>query len=327
MISRPQTNIFLLKSQDYEPAYMRLYRRGTLQARAESAIEALEQCELCPQGCQTDRAHDSTGGCGLGRYAQVANFGAHHGEEAPLSGWRGSGTIFFAQCNLRCMFCQNYDVSHFHSRREVIPEALADMMLDLQLMGCHNINLVSPGHVVAQILEALVIAVEKGLRLPLVYNTSGYDMVKTLKLLNGVVDIYMPDFKFWNPDHAAKYLRAADYPQMARAALREMHRQVGPLKVDENGLARRGVLVRHLVMPGDLSETGEIMHFIAQKISPDTYDNLMDQYYPAGQVDSQHYAELNRRLMPEEFDRALKMAQAAGLWRLDDHPLGPESLL
>ncbi|MFP4324076.1 MAG: radical SAM protein [Anaerolineales bacterium] len=324
MISRPTQQDFFIHSRDFEPAYMRLYRRGTLQARAESAIQALENCELCPRNCESRRAKEESGVCEMGRYAEVASFGAHHGEEAPLSGWRGSGTIFFAQCNLRCVFCQNYEVSHFHTRHEVIPETLADMMLDVQLMGCHNVNLVSPGHVVPQILEALVIAIEKGLRLPLVYNTSGYDALRTLKLLNGVVDIYMPDFKFWNAEQSRKYLRAADYPQVTRTAIREMYRQVGDLKLDENHIARHGLIVRHLVMPGELADTGEILHHLAQNVSPNTYVNLMDQYYPAGKVDEDHYENLNRRITPEEYERALKIAQAAGLWRIHDHEHSPQ---
>jgi putative pyruvate formate lyase activating enzyme len=240
------------------------------------------------------------------------------GEEDPLRGWRGSGTIFFTQCNLRCVFCQNYDISHQVTGTEVGPARLAELMLFLQEQGVHNINFVTPSHVVPQILEALPLAIEAGLRLPLVYNTSGFDTVETLKLLDGIVDIYMPDFKIWDSKVALRYMATKDYPSVAKRALKEMHRQVGVLKVDENGLALRGVLVRHLVMPENLSGTAEIMNFLAQELSTDTYINIMAQYHPAGKVNATDYPEINRRITHEEFRKAYEVAEEAGLWRFDE---------
>jgi putative pyruvate formate lyase activating enzyme len=257
--------------------------------------------------------------CKIGRYATVASYHAHRGEEDCLRGWRGSGTIFFGGCNLRCVFCQNADISHGPAfGQQVTAEELAVIMLQLQRQGCHNINFVTPEHVVPQILEALPIAVKDGLRLPLVYNTSAYDSLHSLRLLDGVIDIYMPDFKIWDEAKSLRYLKARDYPAAARAALKEMHRQVGVLKIDENGLALRGVLVRHLVMPGDVAGSAQIMNFLAGELSPDTFVNLMDQYYPAAKVGETRYAEINRRLWGTEFRKARQEAKAAGLWRFDE---------
>ncbi len=306
---------FFLSAQDFEPAYLRLYRSGALAQRVEQARAALAACRLCPRACGVNRLADERAVCRTGRYAVVSSFFPHFGEEDCLRGWRGSGTIFFAWCNLRCVFCQNYDISHLGEGRPVTPEELAAMMLALQAQGVHNINLVTPEHVVPQILEALLLAVEGGLRLPLVYNTSAYDSLESLRLLDGVVDIYMPDFKLWSREAARRYLKAPDYPETARAAIREMHRQVGELKLDEHGLAKRGVLVRHLVMPGLLEETRAILEFLASEVSPDTYLNLMAQYYPAGEVSETKYPELHRRITPTEFRQALEMARAVGLWR------------
>lgn len=301
----------------FEPAYIALYRSGELRARAQEAVAGLAQCRVCPRDCAVDRLADKTGVCKTGRYARVSSYFPHFGEEDCLRGWRGSGTIFFAWCNLRCVFCQNFEISQEGVGVETSPERLATMMLDLQAQGVHNINLVTPEHVVPQVLEALVIAVERGLRLPLVYNTSAYDSPESLRLLDGVVDIYMPDFKFWTPQLAQRYLKAKDYPEAARQAILEMHRQVGDLVIDENGLAQRGLLLRHLVMPGFLEETKAILRFVAEEVSPNTYVNLMDQYYPAGRVDAQHYAELNRRLTRSEYAEAVSYAQTLGLTRLD----------
>ncbi len=234
---------FLLPAQDFEPAYLQRYRTGELQERVNRAVAGLVSCENCPRACAVDRAAGETGICQIGRYARVSSYFPHLGEEDCLRGWRGSGTIFFAQCNLRCVFCQNYDISQTGEFPEISPDQLAGMMLNLQERGCHNINLVTPTHVVPQILEALLLAIPAGLRLPLVYNTSGYDLPRTLLILDGIVDIYMPDFKIWDATNAARYLQAPDYPEVARSALREMYRQVGDLKLDERGLAKRGVLV------------------------------------------------------------------------------------
>ena len=269
---------------------------------------------------------DKTAACKTGRYARVGSYFPHFGEEDCLRGWNGSGTIFFSMCNLRCVFCQNYDISQAGEGEETRPERLAEMMLELQAMGCHNINFVTPEHVVPQILEALPLAVEGGLGLPLVYNTSAYDSMDSLGLMEGIVDIYMPDFKFWDERLSLRYLLAKDYAQAARRAIREMHRQVGALKFDERGLAKRGVLVRHLVMPGEIAGAGEIMRFLAREVSRDTYVNVMQQYYPAGRVNSEKFEEINRGVTGNEFQEAVDQAQEAGLWRLDERR-SPSSLL
>jgi len=255
--------------------------------------------------------------CKTGRQARVASHFPHLGEEDCLRGWRGSGTIFFSWCNLRCVFCQNFDVSHEGAGGEVSPGQLTGMMLELQARGCHNINLVTPEHVVPQILEALPAAVERGLRLPLVYNTSAYDGMESLRLMDGIVDIYMPDFKCWNAEASLRYLRAREYPEVARAAIREMHRQVGDLVLDERGLARRGLLVRHLVMPGGLAGTTEVARFLAEEISIHTYVNVMDQYRPAGRVSGGDFQEIARPISPGEYADAVRAMLGAGLHRLD----------
>jgi putative pyruvate formate lyase activating enzyme len=305
----------------FEPAYLALHREGELARRAEAAIAELSSCRVCPRNCDVDRLADETAVCGNGRYARVASVAPHFGEENPLRGSKGSGTIFFAGCNLRCVFCQNYDISQGKAGRPVPPEELADMMLYLQVLGCHNINFVTPEHVVPQVLEALVIAVDNGLRLPLVYNTSAYDSMESLRLLDGVVDIYMPDFKLWDEALAHRYLKARDYPEAARQAIKEMQRQVGDLHMDEQGVAQRGVLLRHLVMPGLVDDTAVIMRFLADEVSTDLYLNLMAQYYPSHKVSQQKYPEINRRLISQEYREAYRAAQDAGLWRFDERPL------
>lgn len=481
---------FFISKHDFEPAYMALHRSGELRQRAEAALERLRDCHVCPRDCGVDRMANKKAACKTGRYAFVASYFAHFGEEDCLRGWNGSGTIFFSWCNLRCVFCfhpdtliptdqglrriadlfeagrderelhhghvrfmngqvqavtrsgkfatvakafrhhfvgelvklqpldcppllltpnhkvfavhrsdpngvvkvradhltqdhylliprrapvelltglrpsrwlpapdyfqlplhkierlpydgpvynlemddpdhsylapfvavsncQNFDISQDGDGGEARPELLAQMMLRLQAQGCHNINFVTPEHVVPQVLEALVIAVERGLRLPIVYNTSAYDSLDSLHLLDGIVDIYMPDFKFWDPALALRYLKAKDYPDAARNAITEMHRQVGVLKMDEDGLAKRGVLVRHLVMPGAIAGTAEIMRFLAS-LSKDTYVNIMAQYYPAGKVSDQKYEEINRRITSAEYIEAVRLAKEAGLWRFDE---------
>jgi len=300
---------------DPEPSYLALHRRGELARRAASALAALAACRLCPRGCGADRLRGEHGTCETGRHARVASHGPHHGEEDVLRGRGGSGTIFFAQCNLHCVFCQNHDISHTACGTPLPPGRLAEVMLELQDLGCHNVNLVTPSHVVAQILEALPRAVDGGLRLPLVYNTSGYDTVETLRLLEGVVDVYLADFKLWDPDAARHYLHAQDYPEVARAALREMHRQVGALSLDERGLARHGVLVRHLVMPGGVAGTRDVAGFLARELSPDTYLNLMAQYHPAGEVTGGAFPGIARCATREEIAAAREDAGAAGLHR------------
>jgi putative pyruvate formate lyase activating enzyme len=301
---------------EFEPAYLALHRRGQLQQRAEEAIASLRSCRVCPRNCDVDRLADKTAACKTGRYAQVASYFPHTGEEDCLRGWRGSGTIFFSMCNLRCVFCQNFDISQENRGMAVGPGELASMMLELQDAGCHNINFVTPEHVVPQLLEALVLAVEAGLRLPIVYNTSAYDSMESLHWLDGVVDIYMPDLKFLDPKLTFKFLKAKDYGVAARQVIKEMNRQVGPLAFDNQGLAKRGVLVRHLIMPGFLGETNRILHFLAEEVHPDTYVNLMGQYYPAGKVSGSKYAEINRRITPSELQEATRIANDLGL-RLD----------
>jgi putative pyruvate formate lyase activating enzyme len=306
------------------PNYLELYETGELQRRVDQALARLECCRVCPWDCEINRLADERKVCRTGRFARVASFFPHFGEEDCLRGWNGSGTIFFAWCNLRCVFCQNYDISQNDAGREVRPEQLAAMMLELQEMGCHNINWVTPEHVVPQILEALPYAVRGGLRLPIVYNTSSFDSLESLGHMDGIVDIYMPDFKYWNTETAKHYLKSPKYPEAARAAIREMHRQVGDLVCDEHGLARRGLLVRHLVMPGGLEETRQIMRFLADEITTNTYVNIMAQYYPAGKVSEEKYSELNRRITRDELERAYAYARAAGLRRFDERrPRGP----
>ena len=268
-----------------------------------------------------NRLEDRWAACKTGRYAVVGSYFAHFGEEDCLRGWNGSGTIFFSHCNLRCVFCQNFDISQAVRPGAAVagspPDEIAGMMLSLQREGCHNINFVTPEHVVPQVIEALAVAVERGLRLPVVYNTSAYDALESIELLDGLVDIYMPDFKYWSTARSKTYMKAADYPAAARAAIQRMHDQVGPLVLSPDGLAVRGLLVRHLVMPGCLDETRAILEWIATNLGPNTYVNIMDQYYPAGRVDASHYPEINRRLAPAEFADALSIARDLGLTRLD----------
>lgn len=298
-----------------EPSYLSLHKKGLLSVRAQDALKRLESCDLCPRECGVNRTAGETGFCRTGRTARVASFNAHFGEESPLVGTHGSGTIFISSCNLLCSFCQNYEISHLGEGVEAGPEQLAGMMLHLEERGCHNINFVTPTHVVPQLLEGLVIAVESGLRIPLVYNSGGYDSMKSLKILDGIFDIYMPDFKFWEDEWAEAYCTAPDYREKAMAAVKEMHRQVGDLQTDEKGIARRGLIIRHLVMPNHVAGTSRIMDFIACDISKNSYVNVMDQYRPCGNAAKDPW--INRRLTSEEFRGAMEAAKKAGLTRLD----------
>ena len=302
-----------------EPAYLKLLGSGELRTRVAGAYQHLSICDVCARHCRVDRRAGQIGVCRTGERAKVSSYGPHLGEEDPLRGWRGSGTIFFTRCNLKCRFCQNHDISQTDAGHEVEPENLAVIMLELQAEGCHNINLVSPSHVVPQIMAGVLIAAQSGLRLPLVYNTGGYDSAAMLKLLDGVVDIYMPDMKYADAEIARRFSKVADYPRVNQAAVREMHRQVGDLQINRLGLATRGLLVRHLVLPGNLAGTDEIVRFLANEISPDTYLNLMDQYRPA--YKAYHSPELNRRITRREYETAIQMARAAGLRRLDERRL------
>jgi putative pyruvate formate lyase activating enzyme len=304
----------------FRPAYLGL-SRAELRERVERALGALAECRACPRDCAVNRLENKWAACKTGRYAVVSSHFPHFGEEDCLRGWSGSGTIFFAHCNLRCVFCQNFDISQAvkpgEKTRGSTAQEIAGMMLELQERGCHNINFVTPEHVVPQVVEALAVAVEHGLRLPIVYNTSAYDSLESLELMDGIVDIYMPDFKYWSPERSRAYMRAEDYPEAARAAIKAMFGQVGQLVIGADGLARRGLLLRHLVMPGCLDETRAILGWVAAELGPDTYVNLMDQYYPAGKVSAERYPEIHRRLRPSEYREALAIASELDLRRLD----------
>jgi putative pyruvate formate lyase activating enzyme len=299
----------------FEASYVSAYRNGLLKEKVEKAYNLLESCVLCPRKCGVDRLSGEIGTCKTGKSAWVSSYNPHFGEEDPLVGTQGSGTIFFTHCNLLCLFCQNFDISHQGCGQKVSDDQLAAMMLALQNQGCHNINFVSPSHVVPQILSAVAIAAAHGLSIPLVFNTGGYDRVATLQLLEGVFDIFMPDFKFWDPQIAESACQAGDYPEVARKALLEMHRQVGDLQIDEQGIARRGLLIRHLVLPDELAGTRKIMRFIAQNLSPDSYVNIMSQYRPCGRA--VEVSGLNSNLKPDEYRRAVQAAKAEGINRLD----------
>lgn len=297
------------------PSYLNLLDNGELEVRVKKAIELLKECIVCARYCNIDRVKGKLGVCKTGRYAYVASYGPHHGEEKVLRGWNGSGTVFFSGCSLKCQFCQNFDISqNSKAGFEVDALSLANIMLDLQNMGCHNINLVTPSHVVPQILEALLIAAKNGLRLPLVYNSGGYDSIEMLKILDGIVDIYMPDMKYADEETGRKYSKVKNYPKINQEAVLEMHRQVGDLVIDENGLAVKGLLIRHLVMPNNIAGTKKIMHFIATKLSKNTFINIMDQYFPTYKADL--YPEINRPITKEEFDEAIEAAHKEGLFRI-----------
>ncbi|OPY16149.1 MAG: hypothetical protein A4E74_02005 [Syntrophus sp. PtaB.Bin075] len=300
-----------------EPSCLRLYREGKLQERIDRALALISPaCRLCPRNCRVDRLAGKTGVCRTGDKAVVASYSPHFGEEAPLVGSYGSGTIFFSSCNLLCSFCQNFEISHHVVGLAVEPSELAAIMLRLQKQGCHNINFVTPTHVVPQILQALPPAIEMGLNVPLVYNCGGYESVEALKLLDGVVDIYMPDFKFWDNQWAERFCHIKDYRERAKEALLEMHSQVGDLQINEKGLAVRGLLVRHLVMPEDIAGSREVMTFLAREISPHTYVNIMGQYRPCGLASRDQ--RINRRITAAELTAAEEAARQAGLHRLDE---------
>jgi len=301
--------------ETFEPAYRALLQSGEFAQRVAQAEQALRDCDLCAWACHVDRTQ-RVGFCRTGKDAIVSSAFPHMGEEDPLRGWRGSGTIFFAQCNLRCQFCQNYEISQLGEGTPVSVERLAAIMLRLQELGCHNINFVSPSHVIPQIVAAVYLAAQRGLNIPLVYNTGGYDSLAGLALLDGIIDIYMPDMKYADADIAQRFSKIRDYPKHNQAAVREMHRQVGDLVLDENGIAQRGLLVRHLVLPDGLAGTAEIVRFLAEEISPNTYINIMGQYHPAWRVRERDIAPLNRPVRRDEVEAARALAEQAGL-RLD----------
>ena len=297
-------------------AYLKLHHDGKLAERIKAAKALLRNCQVCPRHCGVNRLLGETGECHTGKLAMVSSYGPHFGEEAPLVGKYGSGTIFFTNCNLRCIFCQNYSISQTGSGYDVSKEELAKIMLSLQDKGCHNINLVSPTHVVPQILESLEIAIELGLNLPLVYNSGGYDSVDTLKILNGIVDIYMPDMKYSDNEIAKELSGIENYTAINRATIKEMHRQVGDLQINECGIAVRGLLIRHLVLPYGLAGTSETVRFIAEKISQNSYLNIMDQYHPCYKAFLSE--RLSRPLLRQEFIEAIELAHAVGLKRLNE---------
>jgi putative pyruvate formate lyase activating enzyme len=304
-----------MPQENFTPAYLKTYEEGRFADITKKAHHMLEACTVCPRNCGVDRTQDEKGFCEAGYLPEVSSYSPHFGEESPLVGSHGSGTIFLTHCNLGCLFCQNYSISHSGEGRKIPIQKLAKMMLELQRMGCHNINFVSPTHFVPQILEALPHAIEMGLAVPLVYNTGGYDSAATLRLLDGVFDIYMPDFKYSQGEVSRKYSQAPDYPLVAEQALEEMHRQVGDLRIDEKGTAIRGLLVRHLVLPGGLAGTQDVMRFLATKISKNTYVNIMDQYYPCGDIPLD--SPLRRRITSEEYAESIAIAKKEGFTRLD----------
>ncbi len=296
-------------------AYQSLYHSGELKKRVDRGLEMLSSCRLCGRGCEANRLAGEKGKCHTGRLAMVSSYGPHFGEEEPLTGSRGSGAIFFSYCNLKCVYCQNYSISQLGEGKEVTARELAGMMLSLKDQGCHNVNLVSPTHVVPQILESLAIAAGEGLDLSLVYNTGGFDSLENLKLLDGIVDIYMPDMKYSNEKIARRLSSVIGYPQVNRVAVKEMHRQVGDLVLDKKGVAQRGLLVRHLVLPEDMSGSEETLKFLAEEVSTNTYVNIMDQYRPS--YKARDIEGLDRGISSREYNYALKLAAQYGLRRLD----------
>lgn len=304
------------------PKYLKAYRDGALKERADRLYRELENCEICPRNCKVNRLEDKIGFCKTGKKARVYSYFSHYGEEPAISGKNGSGTIFFTHCNLRCAYCQNYEFSQLGKGRDVSEEELASFMIELQEEGCHNINFVTPTHVIAQIVKALVLAVGRGLHIPLVYNTSGYDSTETLKLLDGIFDIYLPDARYADSKIALKLSSAGDYPQVNREALKEMHRQVGIAGLSHDGIIESGLIIRHLVLPHNLSGTDEIMRFIACQLSKDTYISLMSQYFPCHKA--KDYPEISRRITRQEYQRAIDAMYANGLhngWVQDEHGL------
>ena len=286
--------------------------QAELEQRIDAAYKLLEACRVCPRECGVNRLEDSRlGFCRSGLNPAISSVSPHHGEEPPLSGTKGSGTVFFTNCNLRCVYCQNYPISQLGNGAERTPGELACQMLWLQEQGCHNLNLVTPTHFVPQFLKALGIARERGFRLPIVYNTSGYDSVETLKLLDGIVDIYLPDMRYGDNRAAMRYSVAPHYVEVNQAAVWEMYRQVGSLVMDDDGIAKRGLIVRHLVLPGGISGTGQVMQFLAGEISKDVYISLMSQYFPAYKC--AEHPEINRRISEKEYDEAYNIKMKYGL--------------
>jgi putative pyruvate formate lyase activating enzyme len=309
---RAQQPLPVMKRQEFEPGYVRLERTGELKQRVLALKEIYRSCRLCPRQCGVNRARWETGICDSTSRAKVYSAHPHFGEERPLVGRRGSGTIFFSNCNLLCCFCQNWEINHRGDGSFVSDDRLAKLMLDMQGRGCHNINLVTPTHVVPNIVGALRFAIPRGLRVPLVYNCGGYESLDVIKLLDGIVDIYLPDYKYTSNQMAEQYSSTATgYPEVAATAIEEMHRQVGNLVVDEQGIALRGLMIRHLVLPGNISGTDKFVEWVARELGPKTYINLMDQYRPEHRA--REHPPLDRRLTNAEYRQALAWAEAAGL--------------
>jgi putative pyruvate formate lyase activating enzyme len=295
------------------PSYINLHNTGELHKRISTLTDLLQECRICPRRCEVNRLQGELGFCRAGDELMLSSAFAHFGEEAPLVGSMGSGTIFLTHCNLRCVFCQNHDISHRGQGEAVTSQQMALYMVALQQRGCHNINVVTPTHYVPQIIAALPYAIDLGLRIPLVYNCGGYESLEVIKLLDGIIDIYMPDVKWSNSAVAEKYAQAPDYPAVVKEVLKEMHRQVGDLHISKEGVAERGLLIRHLVMPEGVAGTRELMHYIATEISPHSYVNIMSQYRP--EYRAGEFPELNRRITHEEYREAIACAKAEGLYR------------
>ncbi|MBI5872902.1 MAG: radical SAM protein [Candidatus Omnitrophica bacterium] len=304
------------------PSYIDAFNTGALAQRVEAALALLGSCSICPKKCGVNRLKNEQGFCRTGRNAIVCSYFAHHGEEPAISGTEGSGTIFFSRCNLKCVYCQNYDFSQLEEGREVSARELAGYMLELQKLGCHNINFVTPTHVIPQILEALILAVKDGLNVPLVYNTSGYELPEVIKMLDGIIDIYMPDMRYADKAYAAKYSAAPDYPKFNQNAVKEMFRQVGSGQFDKNGVIQHGLIIRHLVLPQNLAGTNEIFAFIAKELSPQISISLMSQYHPC--FEAKNYPPLDRRVTLEEYEDAISLLKKYGLengWVQESHGL------
>ncbi|MGQ9799612.1 MAG: radical SAM protein [Ignavibacterium sp.] len=295
------------------PLYLEKLNPNELQQRADVLKKMLEECRLCPNECSVNRITGETGNCNSTDEVIISSYGPHFGEEPELVGLHGSGTIFFTNCNLSCIYCQNYDISQLGIGKKISIEELSDIMISLQRRGCHNINLVTPTHFVPQIVQALIIAIEKGLEIPLVYNSGGYESIETLKLLENIIDIYMPDIKYSDNEIASRLSGIKNYWNVVRATVKEMHRQVGDLHIDRKGIARRGLLIRHLVLPDNLAGSEKVLDFVADEISKNTYINIMDQYHPAYKAND--YPGLNRRIKSDEYQIVLDHAMLKGLHR------------
>ncbi len=296
---------------DY-PRYLESYHSGKLKKVISETFSLLKSCCICPRKCKVNRINNEVGFCKTGLKPYVYSYMPHHGEEPPVSGIRGSGTIFFSHCNMACVYCQNYEFSQSGQGREVDFTELARIMLELQRLNCHNINLVTPTHIMPQILKALEIAIEGGLNIPIVYNTGGYELPQIIKLLDGIVDVYLVDMRYADSKMAIKYSDAPDYPKYNQGAVKEMHRQVGIAETDKNGIIKKGVLIRHLVLPNNIAGTDKIMKFIAREISKDTYVSLMSQYLPYYRA--AEFQDISRRLYDYEYEEARNTMQKYGLY-------------